>query len=112
MTSATSALSVAAPAKAEDWRAHVGEPSNLSISADLVRSHEPGRGREANTPEEIPPRGWSDIVYRVFWSVLPTGSHRRLAVSLSSHCSQFSPVSLLSYLCTGSSPTRALLAIT
>src|SRR5215204_6844375 len=26
-------------------------------------------GREANTPEEIPPRGWSDIVYRVFWSV-------------------------------------------
>ena len=69
MTSATSALSVASPAKADDWRAHVGEPSDASISADVVRSHEPGRGREANTPEEIPPRGWSDIVYRVFWSV-------------------------------------------
>src|SRR3954467_968520 len=69
MGSATSALSVAAPAKADDWRAHVGQPSDASISADLVRSHEPGRGREANTPEEIPPRGWSDIVYRVFWSV-------------------------------------------
>ena len=69
MTSATPALSGAAPAKADDWRAHVGETSDASISADVVRSHEPGRGREANTPEEIPPRGWSDIVYRVFWSV-------------------------------------------
>src|SRR5215204_4297316 len=60
MTSATSALSVTALAKADEWRAHVGETSDASISADVVRSHEPGRGREANTPEEIPPRGWSD----------------------------------------------------
>src|SRR5215204_6518590 len=74
MTSATSALSVTALAKADEWRAHVGETSDASISADVVRSHEPGRGREANTPEEIPPRGWSDIVYRVFWSVFADGS--------------------------------------
>src|SRR4051812_8820565 len=112
MTSATSALSVAALAKADDWRAHVGEPSDASSFVDVVRSHEPGRGREANTPEEIPPRGWSDIVTGCSGRSPPTGSHRRLAVSLSSHCSQSSPVSLLSYLCTGSSPTRAPLVIT
>src|SRR5215204_774161 len=50
MTSATSALSVAAPAKADDWRAHVGETSDASISADVVRSHEPGRGPRSEHP--------------------------------------------------------------
>jgi len=38
-------------------------------SVDLARARELGRGREANTPEQIPPRGWSDILWRVFWSI-------------------------------------------
>src|SRR3954451_8026990 len=38
-------------------------------SVDLARARELGRGREANTPEQIPPRGWKDILWRVFWSV-------------------------------------------
>ena len=35
----------------------------------LLRAREPGRGREADTPEQIPPRGWGDILWRVFWSI-------------------------------------------
>src|SRR3954466_7671027 len=38
-------------------------------SVDLARAREPGRGRQANTPEQIPPRGWRDIFWRVFWSI-------------------------------------------
>jgi membrane protein len=53
---------------AEDWRAHVGEPDEHK-SIDLVRAREPGRGRDANTPEQIPPRGWRDILWRVFWAM-------------------------------------------
>jgi membrane protein len=52
-----------------DWRAEVGASKNSDRSVDLVRSREPGRGREANTPEQIPPRGWRDILWRVFWSI-------------------------------------------
>jgi membrane protein len=53
----------------QDWRAEVGVRSHSDRSADLARAHEPGRGREANTPEQIPPRGWRDILWRVFWSI-------------------------------------------
>lgn len=52
----------------DDWRAQVGEPEHAR-SADLSRSRETGRGREANTPEEIPPRGWMDILWRVLRSI-------------------------------------------
>ena len=52
-----------------DWRAEVGASKNSDRSVDLARSREPGRGREANTPEQIPPRGWRDILWRVFWSI-------------------------------------------
>jgi membrane protein len=41
--------------------------SNRSL--DLERARESGRGREANTPEQIPPRGWGDILWRVLWSI-------------------------------------------
>lgn len=51
-----------------DWRAEVGVRTN-ALSVDLARAREPGRGREANTPEQIPPRGWRDILWRVFWSI-------------------------------------------
>jgi membrane protein len=52
-----------------DWRAEVGASENSDRSVDLARSREPGRGREAITPEQIPPRGWRDILWRVFWSI-------------------------------------------
>ncbi len=52
----------------DDWRAHVGEP-NESNAMDFSRAHETGRGRNANTPEQIPPTGWGDIFWRVFWSI-------------------------------------------
>ena len=32
--------------------------------ADLQRAREPGRGRQAETPLEVPPRGWKDILLR------------------------------------------------
>jgi membrane protein len=55
--------------KGRDWRAEVGDRSDSGRSVDLARAREPGRGREANTPEQIPPRGWRDILWRVFWSI-------------------------------------------
>ena len=55
--------------QAHDWRAQVGERSDPGLSADLARAREPGRGREANTPEQIPARGWKDILWRVLWSI-------------------------------------------
>jgi membrane protein len=55
--------------EADDWRAQVGAPSDATLAPDSARAREPGRGREANTPEQIPPRGWKDILWRVFWSV-------------------------------------------
>jgi membrane protein len=55
--------------KGHDWRTQVGARSNSARSVDLARAREPGRGREANTPEQIPPRGWRDILWRVLWSI-------------------------------------------
>lgn len=55
--------------KGEDWRAEVGEKGKSLRSIDLARGREPGRGREASTPEQIPPRGWKDIFWRVLWSI-------------------------------------------
>jgi len=53
----------------QDWRAQVGAENKGDQSVDRTRAREPGRGREANTPEQIPPRGWGDILWRVFWSI-------------------------------------------
>ena len=52
----------------DDWRAHVGE-LNEHNAIDRVRAGEHGRGRDAKTPEQIPPRGWADIFWRVFWAI-------------------------------------------
>lgn len=51
----------------ESWRAHVGEPQEVT-SPDILRARETGRGRQAETPEQIPARGWLDIFWRVFWA--------------------------------------------
>ena len=55
--------------KGSDWRAQVGIGQSAPRSVDLERAREPGRGREANTPEQIPPLGWKDILWRVLWSI-------------------------------------------
>ncbi len=55
--------------KARDWRAEVGADSNSGRSVDMARAGEAGRGREADTPEQIPPRGLRDVLWRVFWSI-------------------------------------------
>jgi membrane protein len=55
--------------KGHDWRAEVESESNSGGSVDLARARQPGRGREANTPEQIPPRGWSGVLWRVFGSI-------------------------------------------
>jgi membrane protein len=43
-----------------------------------IERAEPGRGRLANAPAEIPPRGWKDILWRVFESSL---EHRILSLA-------------------------------
>ena len=40
------------------------EPGRGPGLADLQRASEPGRGRDAETPLEVPPRGWKDILLR------------------------------------------------
>jgi membrane protein len=39
------------------------------FAADAVRAEEPGRGRHAEEPGEIPARGWKDILLRTFREV-------------------------------------------
>lgn len=55
--------------KGNDWRAEVGAKSSTDRSVDLARAREPGRGRDANSPEQIPPQGWRDILWRVLWGI-------------------------------------------
>jgi len=55
--------------KGNAWRAQVGERVNSRRSTNLERAREPGRGREAETPEQIPALGWQDILSRVLWSI-------------------------------------------
>jgi membrane protein len=52
----------------EDWRSDVGKAES-GLPADLARAHEPHRGREADSPDQIPSLGWKDIAVRVFWSI-------------------------------------------
>ena len=63
----------------EDWRAHVGEePETAGIATDRDRAREPGRGREADAPEEIPARGWRDVLIRIVWA---TSANRVLSTA-------------------------------
>jgi membrane protein len=52
-----------------DWRAGVGLKSNSDVQIDRARARQSGRGREAETPEQIPARGWRDIIWRILWSI-------------------------------------------
>ena len=67
---ATSMSDTGAPAPSEprstDWRTQIDRADTASPSSgDLARAREPGRGREADEPSDIPPRGWRDILWRV-----------------------------------------------
>src|SRR5687768_1613492 len=56
--------------QAEDWRSKLAEEASPSVHPDdLARAREPGRGREASTPTDIPARGWKDILWRMLWSI-------------------------------------------
>ena len=51
---------------AQDWRSRVDRQDAAPVSpADLARSEEPGRGRDAREPRGIPALGWRDIAWRV-----------------------------------------------
>src|SRR4051794_13997133 len=54
------------PARAEP---HAEEPERKpsnSAASSHEASREPGRGREATSPTEIPARGWKDTLWRVY----------------------------------------------
>jgi membrane protein len=56
--------------KDEDWRARIDKADELGPTAgDLARAREPGRGREAADPRQIPALGWRDILWRVVWAI-------------------------------------------
>lgn len=50
---------------AKDWRSRVERQEESPVAIARARALEPGRGRQADAPEQIPPRGWRDIVWRV-----------------------------------------------
>ena len=52
-------------------------PSQEPQALQNARSDEPGRGREAAAPSEIPVRGWKDILWRTYNQI---GEDRLLAV--------------------------------
>ena len=43
-----------------------GAPAAPEVQAAMIRAHERGRGRAAQRPGEIPPKGWKDIVLRTW----------------------------------------------
>src|SRR5215207_9843301 len=68
----TGRRSTPAPHRASRADAHAPEqdtkPSNSAPSLHEA-SREPGRRREATSPTEIPPKGWQDILWRVYEEV-------------------------------------------
>ncbi len=68
-----------APLPAEaDKRPREQFENDQPISAQLHRAKEPGRGRRATAPWEIPWAGWKDILWRVYASI---NDNRLLAVA-------------------------------
>lgn len=62
-----------------DWRSeHDRHADDAPAAADLERAQEPGRGREADTPVDIPASGWKDIAYRAFQGI---AANRLMAMS-------------------------------
>jgi membrane protein len=44
-------------------------PREVTHKNEAHSTHEHGRGRHAATPSEIPPRGWKDIILRVYTNI-------------------------------------------
>jgi membrane protein len=53
----------------QDWRAEVERAEEKPLALARARAREPGRGRLAEAPGEIPRRGWRDILWRVVWAI-------------------------------------------
>ena len=53
-------------------------PDSGKRKASPGEAHEPGRGREADTPAEIPALGWKDILWRTYEQLT---QHRLIAVA-------------------------------
>lgn len=57
----------------DDWRSEALEDDEEAqenpVAVARERAHEPGRGREAISPTEIPARGWRDILWRVLYCI-------------------------------------------
>src|SRR4051794_30889165 len=61
------------PLEGQNWRT-VARASQPEPDASRSRAAEPGRGRAAKRPSEIPFRGWQDI----FWRLLKSASEDRI----------------------------------
>ncbi|NNM73579.1 YihY/virulence factor BrkB family protein [Enterovirga aerilata] len=54
----------------QDWRSRVERRDTAEPSPeDFARAREPGRGRQAEEPRDIPPLGWRDIFWRVLYAI-------------------------------------------
>ena len=54
----------------EDWEAALElKAQSGPVVSDLMRAREVGRGRNADSPTEIPSEGWKDIAYRLLLSI-------------------------------------------
>ena len=63
-------------APGQDWRSvETRAADHIALGSAHKRAAEPGRGREAKRPQDIPSRGWADILWR--WS----GLSRRIECS-------------------------------
>src|SRR3984957_8450778 len=70
------------------YRFQTGQPSGRALSgsssskephaSQYGRAHQPGRGRHASSPWQIPLRGWKDILWRTYERI---GEDRLLAVA-------------------------------
>lgn len=59
-----------AAAPADDWRTRRDRLDAAGPTAhDFARATEPGRGREATLPTDLPPQGWQDIALRIFRAI-------------------------------------------
>src|SRR3954464_12606123 len=57
-------------APGQDWRSvETRAADRVALGTARKRAAEPGRGRGAKSPEEIPGRGWVDIIWRVIGSI-------------------------------------------
>ena len=73
---------------------------------DLKRARQSGRGREAETPSEIPAKGWADILWRV-WEEFSEDRIPLVAGGLpSTSCSRFFRRSQPSFRSTASLPIQ------